>query len=245
MYQYEQVDIFKRVIDANNEERARNVLRNGERKVPEQLSNNLLENISSNFMFPRPKKDVFARRNFFPKTGVQEKILYKKPPFTLRNVLKYHGPGATGQQVQVIQSGVLAPNQPSNRVVGAPTVQQYQPQQYVQPARSSQTAPQIQAQTSFTQGGAGTVSLKQLYDSGQTKDIQVVRRPDGRTSYVRTVTSASTAPVAAGGFSTASASVVSAIQRDTTQGRASYTNRSASAQPAGYASAHAGTVVRR
>jgi hypothetical protein len=86
----ESVDVFKRVIDVNNEEKNRNCMRAGERKVPKPLSNALLENISSNFVFPRPKRDVYAKKNQFPKTQYQEKILYKKPPFTLRNQLKHH-----------------------------------------------------------------------------------------------------------------------------------------------------------
>ena len=70
MYVYEPVEVFRRVIQANQEEKLRNLQRNGERKVPTAVANNLLENISSNFMFPRPKKDVFARKNYFPKTQV-------------------------------------------------------------------------------------------------------------------------------------------------------------------------------
>lgn len=246
MYQYEQVDIFKRVLDANHEERTRNVLRTGERKVPEQLANNLLENISSNFMFPRPKKDVFARRNFFPKTGVQEKILYKKPPFTLRNVLKYHGPTFGAQQAQVVvQPGVVPGVAPTNRVPAGPQVQQYQPQAYGQPARSSHTVVAPQPQQVIAQPAGAGVSLKQLYDGGQTQGIQVVRRPDGRTSYVRVGTPVSQPPISAGGFTSASTAAVNSVTRDSTQGRPSYTTRSASAQPTFQGAVQGNQVVRR
>ena len=128
MYQYEPVEIFKRVVDANHEERNRALQRGGERKVPTQLSNNLLENISSNFSFPRPKRDIFAKKSFFPKTQVQENILYKKPQFTLRNVVKYHG---YGQPQATYQTSQMAPAVGGNRIGQQLPIQQgtYTPSQ--------------------------------------------------------------------------------------------------------------------
>lgn len=106
----ESVDVFKRVIDQNIEEKNRNCLQAGERKVPKPLSNALLENISSNFVFPRPKRDAYAKKSQFPKTQYQEKILYKKPPFTLRNQLKHHV--ITQQVVQQGPTALYQPNAP-------------------------------------------------------------------------------------------------------------------------------------
>lgn len=90
MYQYEQVDVFKAIIDQCNQGRTIALNQAGERKVPKEIGMNMLENINSNFIFPRARRDTFAKKTFFPKTKVQEKILYKKPPFTLRNQPKYH-----------------------------------------------------------------------------------------------------------------------------------------------------------
>jgi hypothetical protein len=90
MYQYEQVDVFRAIIDQCNQGRTIALNQAGERKVPKEMGMNMLENINSNFTFPRARRDTFARKTFFPKTKVQEKILYKKPPFTLKNQPKYH-----------------------------------------------------------------------------------------------------------------------------------------------------------
>jgi hypothetical protein len=90
MYRYEEVEVFRNVINQCNQGRIVAMNSNGERKVPPAIANSLLEHVNSNFMFTRPRREVYARKNFFPKTRVQEKILYKKPPFTLRNQQKFH-----------------------------------------------------------------------------------------------------------------------------------------------------------
>lgn len=90
MYRYEEVEVFRALISQCNQNRTIAINGNGERKIPPSMANNLLEHVNSNYMFPRPRREVYSKRNFFPKTRVQEKILYKKPPFTLRNQPKFH-----------------------------------------------------------------------------------------------------------------------------------------------------------
>lgn len=88
--QYDPTEVFRGIIEQCNQGRIIALNGNGERKVPQDLAINMLENVNSNFMYPRPFRDTYAKKTFFPKTKVQEKILYKKPPLTLRNQPKYH-----------------------------------------------------------------------------------------------------------------------------------------------------------